>query len=108
MYVLNAAKSSEYFDSLVDELDDSAVNVIHAAWVEHTAPNGRLEHLEPVSPPDMWILYQAAVATFRGWERGTTSREELSGGGRIIHRERAERRLQAVADAETVALATRF
>jgi hypothetical protein len=78
MHVLNAAKSSEYFDSLVDEREDSAVSVIHAAWVEHTAPLGRLEHLEPMSPLDMLVLYQAAAATFRDWAPGTSHQEELS------------------------------
>src|SRR5947209_695933 len=50
---LNAQQSSDYFDSLTDERDDSAVMVIHASWVEHTAPLGRSEHLEPMSPLDM-------------------------------------------------------
>ena len=65
MHVLNPGKSSDYFDSLVDERDDSAVSALHAAWVYHTAPNGPLEHLEPMTPLDMLVLYQAAAATFR-------------------------------------------
>ena len=40
MYVLNAEKASEYFDSLVDEREDSAVNVIHGAWLEHSSSLG--------------------------------------------------------------------
>jgi hypothetical protein len=108
VHVLNADKSSEYFDSLVDEREDSAVSVIHGAWLEHSSSLGRLEHLEPVSPLDMLILYQAAAATFRGWVPGTSPGEELSHGGRIINREQAEQRLLSIADSELAALAIRF
>ncbi len=108
MHALNAGRSSEYFDSLVDERDDSAVRVIHAAWVEHTAPLGRLEHLEPTSPLDMLVLYEAAAATFRDWIPGVSCREPLAPGGRIINREQAERKLHAITDPEIAELATRF
>ncbi len=108
MHVQNVIRSREYFDSLVDEHDDSAVNVIHAAWVEHTAPLGRLEHLEPTSPLDMLILYQSAAATFRDWTPGESCREKLAPGGRVINREQAERKLLSIADPEVAALATRF
>jgi hypothetical protein len=108
MHVQNPGKSREYFDSLVDERDDSAVSVLHGAWVEHTAPLGRLEHLEPASPLDMLVLYQAAAATFRDWTPGTTPSEELSRSGRIINREQAEQRLRSIADPELAELAIRF
>jgi hypothetical protein len=75
MQVQNPSKSREYFDSLVDECEDSAVRVIHGAWVEHTAPLGRLEHLEAMSPLDMLVLYQAAAATFRDWVPGECPHE---------------------------------
>jgi hypothetical protein len=106
--ILNAGKSSEYFDSLVDAREDSAVSVIHGAWLEHTAPLGRLEHLEPASPLDMLVLYQAAAATFRDWAPGRACREELSYGGRISNWEQAKQRLQSVTDPELASLATRF
>ena len=108
MQVLNAAKSSEYFDSLVDEREDSAVSVIHGAWLEHSSSLGRLEHLEPASPLDMLVLYQAAAAAFRDWTPGTSPPEELGRGGRIINREQAEQKLLSTADAELAALAIRF
>jgi hypothetical protein len=108
MDVLNAAKSSEYFDSLVDEREDSAVSVIHGAWLEHSSTLGRLEHLEPTSPLDMLVLYQAAAATFCDWAPGMSPPEELSHGGRLINREQAEQRIRSIADPKLAALATRF
>ena len=108
MHVLNAGKSSEYFDSLVDEREDSAVSVIHAAWLEHSSSLGRLEHFEPMSPLDMLVLYQAAAATFRDWMPEISPPEQLSPGGRIINRESAEQRLRSIADPKLAALATRF
>lgn len=108
MHVLNAGKSSEYFDSLVDEREDSAVSVIHGAWLEHSSSLGRLEHLESMSPLDMLVLYQAAAATFRDWTPGMSSREELSHGGRVINWEQARQRLLSITDQELVALTTRF
>src|SRR5437016_8470615 len=98
MQVLNAGISSEYFDSLVDEREDSAVSVIHGAWLEHSSSLRRLEHLEPESPLDMLVLYQAAAATFRDWVPGMSPQEEFSRGGRVINRERAEQRLLSLAD----------
>ena len=108
MHVLNAEKSSEYFDSLVDEREDSAVSVIHGAWLEHSSSLGRLEHLVPASALDMLVLYQAAAATFRDWSPDPLHHEELSQGGRVINRERAEQALSSVADPELAGLATRF
>jgi hypothetical protein len=108
MHVLNAGKSSEYFDSAKGEREDSAVRVIHWAWLEHSSTLGRLEHLEPTSPLDMLVLYQAAAATFRDWPPGASRHEELSHGGRVINREQAEQRLGSVPDAELATLATRF
>lgn len=58
------------------EREDSAVSVIHGAWLEHKAPLGRLEHLEPASPLDMLVLYEAAAATFRDWVPGLRRHEE--------------------------------
>src|SRR5712691_3773212 len=107
MRVLNAAQSSEYFDSLVDEREGSAVSVIHGAWVEHSSSLGRLDHLEPTSPLDMLVLYQAAAATFKDWNP-RMPRGELSAGGRVINWEEARQRLLAVNDQEVAALATRF
>jgi hypothetical protein len=108
MHVLNVGKSSEYLDSLVDQREDSAVNVIHGAWLEHSSSLLRLEHMEPTSPLDMLVLYQAAAATFRDWTPGMSHREELSQGGRVINREQTEQRLLSVADPQLAALATRF
>jgi hypothetical protein len=108
MHVLNAAKASEYYDSLVDEREDSAVSVIHGAWLEHSSSLRRLEHLEPTSPLDMLVLYQAAAATFRDWTPGMSHPEEPSQGGRLINRKQAEQRLQSIADPKLAALATRF
>src|SRR5438876_5075629 len=108
MHVLNAGNSSDYFDSLVYEREDSAVSVIHGAWLEHSSTLGRLEHLEPASPLDMLVLYQAAAATFRDWTPGLSPHGELSRGGRVINREQAEQRLQSIAAPQLAALATRF
>jgi hypothetical protein len=108
MQVLNAGKSSEYFDSLVEGREDSAVSVMHGAWLEHSSALGRLEHLEPMSPHDMLVLYQAAAATFRDWLPGVSHLEALSPDGRVMNREQAKQRLLAVPDPELAALATRF
>jgi hypothetical protein len=108
MHVLNAEKSSAFFNSLVDEREESAVSVIHGAWLEHSSSLGRLEHLEPMSPLDMLLLYQVAAATFRDWTPGRPYQEALSPGGQVINREQAKQRLLSVADAELAALATRF
>src|SRR5438132_305052 len=108
MHVLNAGESSEYWDSLVDERAESAVSVIHGAWQEHSSSLGRLERLEPASPLDMLVLYQAAAATFRDWTPGVSQHEALSQGGRVINREPAEQRLLILADPELSALAIRF
>src|SRR5437868_3605303 len=106
MHVLNAGKSSDYFASLVDERDDSAVSAIHGAWLEHSSTLGRLQRLEPTSPLDMLVLYQAAAAAFRDWTPGTTAPEELSLGGRVVNREQAAQRLQSIPDPELAALTT--
>ncbi len=108
MHVLNAGKSSEYFDSLVDEREDSAVSVIHGAWLEHSSSLGRLEHMEPISPLDMLVLYQAAAETFRDWTLGKSDHEELSRGGRVVNREPAEEKLLSLMDSQVAALATMF
>jgi hypothetical protein len=108
MHVLNAEKSAEYLDSLVDEREDSAVSVIHGAWLEHSSSLGRSEHLEPASPLDMLVLYRSAAETFRDWSPGQSTDEELARGGRVIHRDQAERALRSLADRELAALATRF
>jgi hypothetical protein len=108
MHVLNAAESSEYFDSAKDAREDSAVRVIHWAWLEHSSTLARREHLEPAAPLDMLVLYQAAAAAFREWGGGTPRHEQLAHGGRIINREQAEQRLNSIPDATTAALATRF
>src|SRR5213592_2427497 len=108
MQVLNAGKSSEYFDSLVDEREDSAVSAIHGAWLEHSSSLGRLEHLEPTSPLDMLVLYQAAAATFQDWTPGMSHHEDLSQGGRVINREQAKQRLLSITDPQVAGLATRF
>jgi hypothetical protein len=108
MNVLNAGKSSEYLDSLVDEREDSAVSVIHGAWLEHSSSLGRSEHLEPTSRLDMLVLYQAAAATFRDWAPGISPGEQLSTGGGVINKEQAERRLLSIADSQLAELATRF
>jgi hypothetical protein len=108
MHVQNPTKSREYFDSLVDEREDSAVRVIHGAWLEHKAPLGRLEHLEPASPLDMLVLYQAAAATFRDWVPGARHLEELSETGRVMNRQQAKHKLLSITDPELAALATRF
>jgi hypothetical protein len=108
MHVLNAGKSSEYFDSLIDEREDSAVIVIHGAWLEHSSSLGRLEHLEPLSPLDMLVLYQAAAVTFRNWPSGHSHHEVLSHGSRVINREQARQKVLSVKDEELAALATSF
>jgi len=108
MQVLNAGKSSEYFDSLKDDREDSAVRVIHWAWLEHSSTLGRLEHLEPISPLDMLVLYQAAAATFSAWSPGRSRREELSPGHRVLNWEQAKQRLESISDSELAALVSRF
>jgi hypothetical protein len=108
MHVLNAAKSSAYFDSRQDAREDSAVRVLHWAWLEHSSTFGRLEHLEPASPLDMLVLYQAAAATFRDWIPGVSPREEFVPDGHVLNSEQAHQHLQAIADPELAALAIRF
>jgi hypothetical protein len=108
MHILNADKSSEYFDSVKDEREDSAVRVIHWAWLEHSSTLGRLEHLEPTSPLDMLVLYQAAAATFRDCPPGVADHEELSPDGRVVNWQQGKQRLESVLDPELAALATRF
>jgi hypothetical protein len=108
MHVLNAGKSSEYFDSLVDEREESAVSVIHGAWLEHSSSLARREHLEPASPLDMLVLYQAAAATFRDWTSAPARAEVLSEGGRVLNREQARQRLLSIPEKQLAALATRF
>jgi hypothetical protein len=107
MHVLNAGKSSEYFDSLVNEREDGAVSVIHGAWLEHSSSVGRSEHLEPASPLDMLVLYRAAAATFRDWTPGIPH-EELAQGEHVLNRERVEERLLSITDPQLAALTTRF
>lgn len=107
MQVINAAQSSEFFDSLEDEREDSAVTVIHGAWLEHSTSLGRLEHFEPFSPLDMLILYQAAAATFKNGV-GCTKGEALSKDGQVTNWEQAKQRLESVEDQDLAALATRF
>lgn len=107
MLVLHARESRDYFDSLTDERADSAVRVIHAAWVEYTAPTVRSEHLEPALPLDMLVLYRAAADAFAGWNRDG-HQEEIAAGGRVTNREQAVARLESLREREIAGLAVRF
>jgi hypothetical protein len=107
IHVLNPAQASEYMDSLRNERQRSAVLAIHLAWLDHSPPPARGERLEPETPLDMLILYQAAAKTFSDWppRRPTNG---LPVGGRVTNREQALRRIQAIEDEETRLVATVF
>jgi hypothetical protein len=108
MDVLNAEASARYMDSLVDEREDSAVSVIHGAWLEHSSSLRLGHHLEPRSPLDMLVLYQAAAETFRDWSPDHSPDLALAQGGRVINRDQAERVLRSLLDQDLAALAVRF
>lgn len=108
MHVLNAAESSQFFDSIGDERADSAVTVLHGAWLEHSTPVGQSERLESDSPLDMLVLYRAAAATFEDWPSRLAVPDELYHGGHVINWEKAKTKLHSVNDPEIAALATRF
>lgn len=108
MQVLNAESSSKYFDSLVNEREDSAVNVVHGAWLNHSSSLATGDRLQPSSPLDMLVLYRSAADTFRGWSRETRQIVDLMPGGSVVNRPQAALLLQSISDSELAALATSF
>jgi hypothetical protein len=64
MQVINADKVDFFLDGQKDERKRSAAIAIHGAWLNHTSSLRRLEHLEPCSPLDFQVLYQATLNAF--------------------------------------------
>jgi hypothetical protein len=108
MPVLNPEKASHYFDTVRGERQRSAVLAIHLTWLDHSSPLGRAERLEPQTPLDLLLLYQAAAATFQDWPPPVPEGEGLPPGGRVMNRQQAEERLLSLADEETRLLARTF
>ena len=108
MQLLNPEKASQYIDAVEGERQRSAVLALHLAWLDHSSPLGRAERIEPKTPLDLLILYQAAAATFQDWPPPAPPRGELAPGGRVINQEQAIQRLLSIADEEVRLLASLF
>ena len=108
MTILNARESSDFFDSLIDDREHSAVIAIHNAWLEHSSAFRRSETLNPDSPLDMLVLYKSAAATFSADVTDTHCRKTLADGGRVLNRSQEQTTLEAITDPEVLRLSLRF
>ena len=101
------AKASHYIDTLRGERQRSAVLAIHVTWLDHSSSLARAGKIEPQTPLDLLLLYEAAAATFQDGPAPTPP-EGLPVGGRVINRRQAAERLSSVADEEIRLYATIF
>lgn len=108
MQLLNPEKASQYMDRVRGETERSAVLAMHLAWLDHSSPMARAERVEPMTPLDLLILYQAAVATVQDGPTPIPQTVELSPGDRVINQQQATQRLLSVADEEVRQLASTF
>jgi hypothetical protein len=106
--LLNPDKASYYMDTVHDLRQRSAVLAIHLTWLDHSSPRCRGKCIEPKTPLDLLILYQAAAATFQDWPPLMPPKAEQAPGGRVINQQQASERLLSVADEEIRLLATIF
>jgi hypothetical protein len=108
MQLLNPDKASHYMDTIRDQRQRSAVLAIHLTWLDHSSPHCCGERIEPKTPLDMLILYQAAAATFQDWPPLMPPSTEQAPGSRIINQQQATERLLSVEDEEIRLLANIF
>lgn len=106
--LLNPDKASHYMDTIRDQRQRSAVLAIHLTWLDHSSPRCHGECIEPKTPLDLLILYQAASATFQDWPPLMPPKEEHAPGGRVINQQQAAERLRSVVDEEVRLLASIF
>jgi hypothetical protein len=106
--LLNPDKASHYMDMLQGQRQRSAVLAIHLTWLDHSSPRCRGECIEPKTPLDLLILYQAAAATFQDWPPHMSRNTEQTSSGRVINQQQATERLLSVADEEIRLLASIF
>src|SRR5437763_13693759 len=106
MHVLNPEKASDYIDTVAGERQRSAVLAIHLTWLDHASPLSRAARIEPGTPLDLLILYQAAASTFQDWP--PSAKQSLDGlpAGPVINRQQAFQRLLSVPDEGIRVLAT--
>jgi hypothetical protein len=108
MQLLNPDKASQYMDTVHDQRQRSAVLAVHLTWLDHSSPRCRGECIEPKTPLDLLILYQAAAATFQNWPPHMPSRAEQASSDRVINQQKATERLPSVADEDIRLLASVF
>lgn len=108
MQLLNPDKASHYLDTVQGQRQRSAVLAIHLTWLDHSSPRCRGECIEPETPLDLLILYQAAATTFRDWPPVMPPHAEHAPGSHVINQQRATERLLSVADGEIRLLASTF
>ncbi len=108
MQLLNPDKASQYMDTVQDKRQRSAILAVHLAWLDHSSPSCRGKCIEPNTPLDLLILYQAAAATFQNWPPHLPPKAEQAPSDRVINQQQATERLLSVADKETRLLADVF
>jgi hypothetical protein len=107
MQVVNPERASQYLDAVQGERARGAVLAIHLAWLDHSSSLGRAAPIEPQTPLDLLVLYEAAATTFQESPPPTPA-EGLPPGGRVINRRQAGERLSSVSDEEIRRLAGAF
>jgi hypothetical protein len=108
MQLLNPDKASQYMDTVHDQRQRSAVLAVHLTWLDHSLPRCRGQCIEPKTPLDLLILYQAAAATFQNWPPRMPPRAEQASSDRVINQQKATERLLSVADEDIRLLASVF
>lgn len=108
MQLLNSGNASHYMDTVQDQRQHSAVLAIHLTWLDHFSPRCQSRCVEPKTPLDLLILYQAAAATFQDWPPHLPLKAEQASSSRVINQEQATERLLAVADEDIRLLANIF
>ncbi len=86
----------------------SAVLAIHLTWLDHSSPRCRSDCIEPKTPLDLLILYQAAAATFHEWPPHMPPKVDQRSDGQVINQKRAAERLLSVTDEDIRLLASIF
>jgi hypothetical protein len=107
MQLLNPEKASPFLDAMEGERQRSAALAIHLVWLQHSSPLGGAERIEPKTPLDLTILYQAAAATFQE-QPAPLSPTALPPGGQVMNRQQAVKRLLSLPEGEIRLLATAF
>ena len=107
MEVLRSVDASAYLDGLRDDRERSAVLAIHLTWLDHCSTLATNPKVVSNTPFDMFLLYRAAANAFREPISGS-SVLLVPGGGNVVNRDEAVRRLSEIDNSQQAQYASRY